>query len=779
MKLLGSIYNITYYNQETGYAVVRVTIEDELREKLINELDYDELYSNYLTVVSSFVSLPYINQTYEFDGDFEYSKYGLQFRSEKATRSIKQTEDGIVSYLASPIFKGVGKKTAYKIYEKLGDEAIKKIIQDKSVLDGLNIKKKQIDLIHDTLVENFKTEEDLVELLSLGLTLKLATRIIKTLGKDAKAIVYDNPYELIGRVEGIGFLRADDIGKKVGIKEDSKYRLSSLIMYSLVSALFNNGNTYINSNDLYLESLKMIKDNIEILPKDKYEALLDELINEKKIIKENGNIFDVKMYYAECDIAKSILRLLNANQKNEFSKEKVINRLNDVALENNISYNDKQKEAIVNAIMEPVSIITGGPGTGKSTIVKAIIDTYVALHKTSVQEHIEKRIMLLAPTGRAAKRLREITYHDASTIHHALGYTGYDFTVDFLDADMIIVDEMSMVDVFLGYHLFKAIKGDTKLLLVGDANQLPAVGSGDVLNDLILSKEISCVKLNQVHRQNEDSSIVTLAHYIKDGSLPYDILDKKKDRNFIQCDNAYILSYIITTIKRYLEKCEVDTRKIQGNITKELYALVNDVQVLVPMYKGIVGIDVINARLQEELNPKGDGLELVLGNKKYRKFDKVIQLVNRSDKDIMNGDIGYISDLEFEDGICKLVKIKYSNKIVEYEVSDLDDISLAYAISIHKAQGSEFNLGIVPFSFHYYVMLKRKLIYTAITRAKKYLIMIGNYDALRKGIITEEEKRKTMLTDRLKALVNGDSNVDIVEIDENNLEISPYDFMEE
>ena len=781
MILKGSVKKITYYNQDNGYGVVKVELDEESIDSLQDQLDDFILYSSMITVVSMFVGLPFIDEIYTFEGEFEKSKYGLQFKSDKSYKSVNQSENGIVNYLASDLFKGIGIKTATKIYEKLGEEALKKIVEDKNSLLGMGLKEKQINVIYETLSSHFKEEADLVELLSYGITLKLATKIIKVLNKKAISIVRENPYSLIESVEGIGFLRADEIALKVGIDKKSTYRLKALVLYIMQSYIYSSGNTYLHLNDLYIECLKIANKEEEIINKENYVDLIEELKNENKVyVDEDNNIYDVKIVQAENNVVKNVYQFLNQELKYKFKEEDVLNRIEEVEKHNNIVYNEKQKEAIKKALLEPVLIVTGGPGTGKSTIIKGIIETYTAMFEVSKQDVMNQRIFLAAPTGRASKRMQELTLHPASTIHRLLGYTGKEFTVHNLDCDMIIIDEFSMVDIFLAYHLFRTINPGTRVIIVGDSDQLPAVGAGDILNDLILSKEVSTIKLKQIHRQASTSSIIGLAHSINDGAIPEDIGKMQHDRKLIKCDDENIIPISIKTIDYYLEKESLNLKKSKRDI------LINDVQILVPMYKGIVGIDAFNYYMQENFNPlsKDNNKQIIVGKKKYRVYDKVIQLINRSEKNVMNGDIGYISKIEGDTNNYDGLYVQYPFGEVYYEINELDDITLAYAISIHKAQGSEFNMVILPFSFKYYIMMKKKLVYTGITRAKKYLIMIGNFEAFRKSVITIEEKRKTKLQESLKMLIENpnyefelNSKIKDVEIEGEQM-LSPYDFMD-
>lgn len=781
VEIKGKIVKITYFNHENGYGVVKV----ELEPKEVEKLDIG-LFSNELTVVSTFTKIPFIDEMFTFAGDIVNSKYGIQLKASIVRHMDEQTEAGIIMYLSSDLFPGIGMASAKKVYDALGDKALKMIGENPNCLDKVNIKEKQKETIIATIQKFENEEKELVELLSYGLTLKLAMKLMNTLEGKALEIVKENPYDLIYRVEGIGFLRADDIAFKVGIKKDSDLRLKALIVYVLNTLVYESGNTYMHLNDLFLECINFLRnEHEEVNPynKDNFVTFINELVEEKRIIvDENHYVYEVRSYLEECSIARRVKSYLTYDGKLEYNLDRLDYVIDEVQRMNNIVYTDEQINAITKAIAEPITIITGGPGTGKSTVIRGIIEAYSRMFKAGKESLILDQIVLCAPTGRASKRLKEVCLHDAMTIHKLLGYNGRYFTVEDVNCKMIIIDEFSMVDVHLAYHLFKAIKPGTKVVIVGDVNQLPAVGAGDVLNDLILSKEVTTIKLNKIHRQASDSSIISLAHSINDGIVPDDIYDNFEDRRFLKANDEYIIPLIIDNVHKYIN---------QG------LNIIEDIQILVPMYNVSVGINVINRTLQDEFNPLNKNLpstseskEIRYGSRRFRLRDKVIQLINRADKGVMNGDIGYISELDYDinTNSYKGLKVKFDFGIVEYKIDELEDLNLAYAISIHKAQGSEFKVAIVPFSFKYYIMLKRKLIYTAITRAKQELVMLGNMEALRRGVCILEEKRRTLLKEKLQELINSSDEVksiyDSVETNFGDLKleemtnVSPYDFMD-
>ncbi len=786
-KIIGVVNRVVYYNDTNGYGIIKLKL-DYKNQSLVQYRT--TLFSNIISVLCTFDRKPFEDEEYEFEGELEQSSYGYQFKATKFRRVNEESKEGIITYLSSELFPGVGKKAAEKVFDALGEEALKKIVDDRSVLDVVDIPLKQKDTIYENLVINYAKEKELVELLNMGIGMHMSVKIINILHENASKIIRENPYQLIDLVEGIAFLRADEIAKKLGFKTDDPKRLIALIHYVLKNSLYSTGDSYILKNDLFDKINSFINSYEQILSRDTFEKYLNILRENKKIVIEDEDfVFDFSIYFDEIKLSKNLANILR-NDISDFSDKRINVAIESVMQSNNIIYSDRQVEAIKKALKEPFTIITGGPGTGKSTVIKGIIEAYSQLYKKD--DLIKEQIFLLAPTGRASKRLKEVTNHPhASTIHKFLGYLGHGrFTA--LDegtkkAKMIIIDEFSMVDTNLASILFQCISPMTKIVIVGDVDQLPAVGCGDVLRDLIESKEITTTRLNKIHRQASDSSIISLAHDINEGNLPYSVVEKQHDRNFISCDEENMINIIIKVIQQGIDS-GMD--------------LIKDIQVLVPMYKGIVGIDSINHKLQDTFNPTEQ--EIIYNGNRFRENDKVIQLVNRQEKQVMNGDIGYIRAINKENGTFKSIDIQFDFGSVHYEKDELEDISLAYAISIHKSQGSEFSLVITPFSFKYWIMMKRKLIYTAITRAKKYLIMLGNVEALRRGITQIEEKRKTRLQERLHAVIENPNiifdqfsafkeikeenigNVDISdflsneEIDINEMEnISPYDFLDD
>jgi len=760
-EIHGVIVKVTYYNSDTHFGVVRIKL-DYRDEKLAKYKD--KLFSNLLTVTCSFDRQPIEDEEYEFSGEFVTNQYGLQLKAKSFFRREASTPEGIIAFLSSELFHGIGKVAATRVYETLGKDCINLIEKNPELIEqvpGLNAKQKETLKIRIAGLE--KEKRQILKLLELGITMNAALKLLKTLGDDAYETIRENPYCLIDRVEGFGFRRADKIALELGIPRNSPRRFEALTFYMLREHCFRSGNVYAEHEELFrLVSAELNREEDIFFLEDFEKALKNLAVGKKIYIDENKDIYLFKLYISENLLAQKINEFLKIERKTGHNIKEIENIIKRIQERNGIVYTEKQKEAIVQALVEPIVIITGGPGTGKSTIIRAIIE---ALMELEPSELVSERIALLAPTGRAAKRLNEVCRFPAQTIHRFLGYEGngiFKFGPEAkTDARVVIVDEFSMVDLNLAARLFSSLENGVKLILIGDVDQLSSVEPGEVLADMIASKEITTVRLDRIHRQSSDSTIISLAHAVNRGYVGEDILVKQEDRNFIRLDDSSILPGILKTVEQAV---------LKG------MNLVRDIQVLVPMYKGDIGIEAINKKLQERFNP-GDGTEIKHLNRAFRVNDKVIQLVNRSEKGVMNGDIGYVLSLNREDDDFTGLTVMFDFGPVDYNIDELEDLAHAYAISIHKSQGSEYDLVIVPFSYKYYVMLKRKLIYTAITRAKKYLVMLGNLDAFRFGIRGVETKRKTKLSEKIKNSFTLILDSDFEEADymEN---LSPYDFMD-
>ena len=706
----------------------------------------------------------YVNRTITFKGNFDsltkgelykfygeginHPKYGFQFDVSSYEITKPDGKDSVITYLSSGIFSGVGKNTAKKIVNILGEDALDLIVEDKNVLDKipkLSMKKKV--LIYNTLKENEDSRRSIVELTNRGFNINDASEIYKIYKENTLKTLEYNPYSMINVVKNITFPKIDEIRDNFDIDITDSRRLEACILYCMSELSFENGDTYLNYDEIKNKVNKYNHINIDDVL---FDDCIENLVSDLRIIREDNKYFLSNIYNAEEYIASRIIDL-SIREPNNFTKiDKFIKELEK---KNSITYNDIQKEAIKKAINNHVTIITGGPGVGKTTIVNAILEVYKKIYKLDL-ETLEERVILLAPTGRAAKRMMESTSFKAKTIHSFLRWNKEDntFSVNELNKDFhrfFIIDESSMIDNELFYNLLKGLRSNIKLVLVGDFNQLPSVRAGNVLRDLIDSNQIDTVHLNYLYRQKDNSYIPVLAREIKDNKLS-NFLEKKDDYIFLKCSSDLIIPKLIDACKLAINK-GYDYKRIQ---------------VMVPMYAGMNGIDNLNKVLQNVFNPRSsDKKEINYGDIVYRVEDKVLQLVNIPDKNVFNGDIGVIIAIEdaneTESGKTEIV-IDFDGNIVRYDTSALINIRHGFIMSIHKSQGSEFDLVIMPICNSYKRMLYRKLIYTGITRAKRKLILIGETSAFIYSVEnTIEHIRKTDLVNKLHKFKNMRNNMDV------------------
>jgi len=718
-------------------------------------------------------------QIYRFTGQWiQHPKYGWQFQVASYESVQVKGKPALVHYLSSDLFEGIGKKTAERIVEVLGDEAVNVILNNReSLYEVPRLSKKLADKLFEALVQQQGAEQILAPLYGYNLSPQLVMKIFKRYEYQALQIIEENPYQLMDDIEGIGFIKADEIGQKVGFAPDNPKRIKAALLYVIDQIALQRGHTYVYHQQLLESARHYLNQKTTLqLTEPQIDQEIQELIRLKKIYLEGEFLFIPLLVNSEKGIVEDLRRLQTSTAVED---ERIEQAFKQLKKELAITYSAEQEQAIKMALKEPVSIITGGPGTGKTTVVQGILKAYEILHKSTDSQN---PIALAAPTGRAAKRMAETTGLKATTIHRLLGY-GMEGVFQFdrdtqLKHQLIIIDESSMLDTLLAYQLFQSIATNTQLILVGDDNQLPSVGPGQVLKDLIESDVIPLTRLVKVHRQAEDSSIITLAHAIKQNQLPQDLNIKKKDRLYINCAHGEINAYL---------------KKIILNAIHKGYSY-NDIQVLVPMYRGDCGIDQINLMLQEVFNPPDENKrELVFGQKTFRIGDKVLQLSNQPETEIMNGDVGEVIGIthnkENKDKQQKLI-VTFDSNEVTYEKGDLIQLTHAYCVSVHKSQGSEYPIVILPITNAYHVMLQKKLIYTAVTRAKKSLIIIGDYQALAKGVKNEGDERQTTLKLRLQMETKTDIkenpfaeyfkeyNIPFDILDEEAMEgITPYDFM--
>lgn len=735
-QVRGKIKNYVFHNDENSYSIARLITEDQKTVTIVG----------YFPVVSE-------DMTYEFSGTWvKHNTYGEQLKVESFKKCEEQSRSGLISYLSSPFFHGIGPKTAEKIVDTLGVDAIQLITKDKSILKKIGLSAIRIEKFYQQLIENQTNEHILVALYGYELSGKLAMKLLNKYQMLTLEKLEENPYRLIDDLEGIGFIKADEIARKLNIEKNDPRRIRAAILYAIEQVAYQNGDIYLTEEQLEHEAYQALGDTFDLT--DQIQSLIDE----KRIVCEDNRYYLSMTYYAEIGLAEKMKRLIDQKTNRDISYLETL--LDATEIQKNITYTDVQKEAIITALSNQFTIITGGPGTGKTTIIDGLLDVYRKYYQLNYKNPaIYEKIGLMAPTGRAAKRMKELLDLDAKTIHRHLGYS-YDgeFLYDEshpLPQDLIIIDEASMIDLFLAKKLFGSIKESAQVIVVGDVDQLPSVGPGQVLSDMIESQMIPTVRLTQIHRQAKDSKIIRLSRAVNEQQVSYDDLVSEQD------------VYLYKTTQDRIKKTII--QQIQGAIN-EGYSLIDDIQILAPMYKGDLGIDALNQALQEAFNTRRDK-KMVYGDKTYYVGDKVIQLVNDPERLIMNGDIGVIKDIKYNAQDEPYLVVSYDDNDVMYEKVDLDEINLAYAISIHKSQGSEYKIVMMPMVKGYMHMLKKELIYTAMTRAKKFLIILGDMQLLIYAANHLSEKRQTTLSVRLKGEVESQIEEDPLD------ELSPYDFM--
>lgn len=705
------VERITYQNEDNGYTVLKCAVKN---------------YNDLVTVVGTMPDT-HVGSVLSLDGYWKMDvKYGRQFSVEHFEETLPATVYGIEKYLGSGLVKGVGPKFAKRIVEKFGKDTLNVIEEcPDELLNVPGIGKVRVDRIKTSWQEQKEIKNIMLFLQSHEVSTSHATKIFKTYGSESIEVVKENPYRLADDIWGIGFKTADSIAQKMGIDKEKFIRLRSGIFYTL-NKLAENGHCYANRKQLLEKAQELLEvDEPEI------QITLDEMLRTNDVIGDTGLEHEVEAIYlppyffSETGCAKRLLRLMSVNRKIKVDPDVIMKK---VETESEITYDEIQLEAVRTAISAKVMVLTGGPGTGKTTTTLGIISAY---------KQAGCKILLAAPTGRAAKRMSEATGMEAKTIHRLLEYKppeGYQKNEEHpLEGDVLILDECSMVDIMLMYNLLKAIPEHMSLILVGDIDQLPSVGAGNVLRDIIDSGSIPVVRLTRIFRQAQGSRIVMNAHRINKGET----IDMRggKDADFFFAAKETnqevvetIVQYCKTNLPRYYH---VDP--------------LEDIQVLTPMQRGECGAVNLNQVLQETMNPSN--IFLRRGGTQYRLHDKVMQIRNDYDKEVFNGDIGNIVKVNMED---RELTVKFDDREVVYDVTELDELSLAYAVTIHKSQGSEYPIVVMPFTMSHFVMLQRNLLYTGVTRAKKILVLVGEKKAVFYAIKNETTTgRNTGLRQRL------------------------------
>ena len=589
----------------------------------------------------------------------------------------------------------------------------------------------------------------LAKLAKYGIPNKLAFQIQDFYKEETLDVVENYPYQLVEDIKGLGFTIADQLAEELGIESQAPERFRAGLIHSLFQASMETGDTYVEARDLLEQTLTLLESSrpVELNPSHVAQEL-SSLIDEDKVQQIDTKIFDNSLFFAEEGIRSQLMRILEKGKQKSHDLDTIQQHIATVEEELGIHYDTIQKQAICDAIQNKIFILTGGPGTGKTTVINGIIAVYALLEGLDLRKKSNLPILLAAPTGRAARRMNELTGLPSATIHRHLGMTGDDDTShleNYLDADFIIVDEFSMVDTWLANQLFSNISSNSKILIVGDSDQLPSVSPGQVLADLLHIPLIPQTRLEKIYRQSEESTIVTLASQIRQGILPSDFTQKKADRSYFEIAS----SHIPASIEKILAAA------LRSGIPAR------DIQVLAPMYRGTAGIDAINQLMQDLLNPhQKDQISFEAPQCHYRKGDKIIHLVNDAEINVFNGDLGYITDLipgKYTESKQDEIILDFDGNEVNYPRNEWYKIRLAYAMSIHKSQGSEFPVVILPITSSSKRMLERNLIYTAITRAKSKLILLGELQAFDYATQHIGTARKTYLIERFNDLIETSS----------------------
>ncbi len=780
----GTVEMILFQNNENYYTVLKVDVQE-------SNGDFDDM----VTVVGYFPNMVE-DETYLFKGSVvQHPKYGKQLKAETFQKEIPQTKDAVIAYLSSDLFKGIGKKTAELIVETIGENAINEILKDNQVIEKVpKLSKKKQEQIVQQIISNQESEQVMIRLNELGFGSKLAMDIYKFYQHETLNVLDQNPYQLVYDIKGVGFQKADQLAQQLGIHPNHPDRLKAGLLFLVEETCIKQGHTYLPQEALINETIQLLSKNEgEDVRYEAIEDIMAQLTEEKKLIEVDHMIVIPSLYYSEIKSTQNLFRVYSHNEAlTQFERSDIQLHIGEIEEMNEVHYAASQKEALECAINHKVMLLTGGPGTGKTTVIKGIVQLYSEIHGVSLDyddyHNNDYPIVLAAPTGRASKRLHESTGLEAMTIHRLIGWNQETKPDDILDneinAKLIIIDEMSMVDTWLFHQFMAAVPLDAQIIFVGDEDQLPSVGPGQIFKDLIDSNVLPRINLTEVYRQQEGSSIIELAHKMKLGE-PVDITQRFHDRSFIPCSTEQIPDVV---------------EKVVNNAVQKGYTMA-DIQVLAPMYRGNAGIKRLNQILQSILNPVQDKSkrEIEFGDVIYRKGDKVLQLINRPNDNIFNGDIGIIVGIFWakENALNKdVVVVDYDGNEITYMKSDLTELTHAYCTSIHKAQGSEFPIVLMPIVKQYYRMLQKPILYTGLTRAKQSLVFLGDSEAFNMGLATEGKARLTQLYSFLTQYFNnetdennqGDQDDLPIELTEATMfkinpminmgEVTPYDFLE-
>ena len=718
------------FKSDNGYVVGLFKIR-ETNDKVL-----EELVNTTVTFTGYFHDLNE-DDTYILYGEVvNHPRYGMQFQASSYERLKPTGKDAVATFLSSDLFPGVGEKLAKSIADVLGDNAIDRILEDESCLYMVpKLTESKIKKIVNILKKYEESHKVIAILIDLGFSMREALMIYNEYKSNTQKIIDNNIYQIVYNLPDISFLKVDKAGEKLGFELVDNRRVKASILYVIKKLIYQNGDSFLNREVIINNVNRFLKTEY-----DNYDELFKELEEADYIVIDGDDYYLKDIWDAENNITERIFDMVNRPKKQYKKIDELLKELENI---NNIIYNDDQKRAIKKALENNILIITGGPGSGKTTIIKAITELYQHINKLDYDE-FTSRLALLAPTGRASKRMSESTFLPASTIHRFLKWNkdNGEFMVNEdnkSDVELVIVDEVSMIDINLFDSLLKGLKRNVKMILVGDYDQLPSVGPGNLLKDLICSDEIDVVYLNHLYRQDEGSYIIKLAYEIKDGLVSDNFLNTYNDYTFLKCGGASIKNNLVKLCEKVISK---------GYDYKRL-------QLLAPMYKGENGIDALNSELQNIFNPASlEKREIKSGNVIFRENDKILQLVNMPDENVFNGDIGVIKYIKYGNTSKSKkdeIYIDFDGNLVKYTPKDFNKIKHGFIISIHKSQGSEFEMVIMPMARSYKRMLYKKLIYTGVTRAKSKLIMIGESDAYIYSVKNNHEYiRNSKFLDKIK-----------------------------
>lgn len=706
-----------FRNDTNGYTVAKFVTYDANEEDFTATGYFGELNEDVL---------------YKLHGDYvDHPRYGMQFQVTAYEKMMPNDESTLIRYFSSSLFPGIGAQTAKSIVEALGEDAIEIIKENPEALKqitALNARKRAS--IIQGIMEHEEADDSVVFFTRMGISVKTIMKMEAAYGDAMISMVKENPYRLIEEIDGIGFKTADKLAKELAFAQDHPYRIKAVILSCVLDLCMVSGDTYTTLEQIEKRFRKEFGASMDINP------YLEELELDRLVMIEDERIYHHTQYDAQNGIASFLAGFPYRESEEEVTFD--IEGIGMMEQKFHIRYEDKQKEAITAFFKEPFLILTGGPGTGKTTIVKGILDLYQRYYPSDT-------IALCAPTGRAAKRLSELSSTAATTIHSLLKWDLETNTFlvndkEPIQADLLIIDEFSMVDQWLFYHLLRACRMVKRIVVIGDEDQLPSVGCGCVLKDLIESACFPLVRLNKIFRQSEGSDVVTLAHQIREGSA--DILENAKDIAFFPCQNYEVRDLILSVVSNALDK---------GYDPKEI-------QVLAPMYGGVAGIDALNNALQKMMNPADPyKKELKVGYRLFREHDKILQLKNQPEDEVYNGDIGEIIEISYRDDNVhqkNCITADFDGVLVEYSGEQIYNITHAYATSIHKAQGSEYAIVIMPIVKDYRYMLQKRLIYTGVTRAKRSLVLLGDKEVFLHALRVEDRHvRKSTLQEKIKEMM--------------------------